>query len=229
MTARGIYEIFLNGRRVGDDYYNPGLTQYNITHLYQTYDVTGLLRAGDNAIGAMLGEGWWSGLLSFGTIWNHFGDRQSLLAKLVIAYADGSSDTITTDDRTWKYFGSGPLIYGSLDFGEVYDTSRERAVEGWTTAAYDDSAWKRAVEVHSERHDVFRRGSGGRGGTGGTKFTFDRLSLVGQIGETAGVFRTLDGEERQGSAARRVRVRHGAEHRRRPADHDCQRARRRRR
>jgi len=190
VTSRGIYEIFLNGRRVGDDYYNPGLTQYNITHLYQTYDVTGLLRAGENALGAMLAEGWWSGLLSFGTIWNHFGDRQSLLAKLVIAYADGSSETITTDDRTWKYFGSGPVICGSLDFGEVYNTARERAVEGWTTAAYDDSAWKRAVEVPLAG-TTFSGAEGGRGGAGGTKFTFDRLSLVGQIGETAGVFRTL--------------------------------------
>jgi alpha-L-rhamnosidase len=86
VTSRGIYEVYLNGKRVGDDYYNPGLTQYNITHLYQTYDVTNMVSSGQNALGAMLGEGWWSGLLSFGTIWNHFGDRQSLLAKIVILY-----------------------------------------------------------------------------------------------------------------------------------------------
>ncbi len=49
VTARGIYEIFLNGKRVGDDYYNPGLTQYNMTHMYQTYDVTGMIKAGENA------------------------------------------------------------------------------------------------------------------------------------------------------------------------------------
>ena len=125
VTARGIYEVFLNGKRVGDDYYNPGLTQYNITHMYQTYDVTGMLKAGDNAMGAMLGEGWWSGLLSFGNIWNHFGDRQSLLAKLVITYKDGTSETVTTNDRTWKYYGNGPVVYSSLDFGEVYDAARE--------------------------------------------------------------------------------------------------------
>ena len=88
VTSRGIYEIYMNGKRVGDDYYNPGLTQYNITHMYQTYDVTGMIINGENAIGAMLGEGWWSGFLSFGSIWNHFGDRQSLLAKLVITYED---------------------------------------------------------------------------------------------------------------------------------------------
>ncbi len=150
VTARGIYEMYLNGRRVGDDYYNPGLTQYNITHMYQTYDVTAMIRSGDNAMGAMLGEGWWSGLLSFGNIWNHFGDRQSLLAKLVITYKDGTSDVIATNPRTWKYFGNGPLVYGSLDFGEIYDSARERAVEGWTTAAYDDGKWKSATVVPLE-------------------------------------------------------------------------------
>ena len=98
VTARGIYEVFLNGTRVGEDHYNPGQSQYNVTHFYQTYDVTSLVQPGQNAIGAVLSEGWWSGLLSFGAIWNHFGDRQSLLAKLVISYGDGTSD-IDHDER----------------------------------------------------------------------------------------------------------------------------------
>jgi len=191
VTARGIYEVFLNGTRVGDDHYNPGLTQYNVTHMYQTYDVTGLVKAGDNAMGAMLGEGWWSGLLSFGTIWNHFGDRQSLLAKLVITYKDGTSETVTTNDRTWKYYGRGPVVYSSLDFGEVYDASREAAVSGWTTAVYDDSRWKPAVAVPLAGTTYTGPDGGGRGGAPTIPFTFDKLSLVGQIGNSAGVFRTL--------------------------------------
>jgi alpha-L-rhamnosidase len=192
VTSRGIYEVFLNGKRVGDDYYNPGLTQYNITHLYQTYDVTSLLKPGLNAIGAMLGEGWWSGLLSFGSIWNHFGDRQSLLARLVITYKDGTSETITTNERTWKYFGKGPVVYSSLDFGEVYDAAREATVSGWTTALYDDRAWKPAVVVPLAGTTYTGMDGGGRGGQGGgVPFTFDKLSLVGQIGNSAGVFRTL--------------------------------------
>ena len=190
VTARGIYEVFLNGKRVGDDYYNPGLTQYNVTHMYQTYDVTGMIKAGENAMGAMLGEGWWSGLLSFGNIWNHFGDRQSLLAKLVVTYRDGSSDTITTNGRTWKYYADGPLVYGSLDFGEFYDAAREPALEGWTTAAYHDSKWKNAVVVPLEG-TAFSGTEAGRGGGPGTPFNYDKLSLVGQIGNNAGVFRTL--------------------------------------
>ena len=190
VTARGIYEVFLNGRRVGDDYYNPGLTQYNVTHMYQTYDVTSLLTPGDNAMGAMLGEGWWSGLLSFGSIWNHFGDRQSLLAKLVITYKDGTSETVTTNGRTWKYYGKGPVVYSSLDFGEIYDAAREAAVAGWATARYSDSAWKPAVVVPVEGTTFSGMDGGGRGGAA-TPFTFDKLSLVGQIGNNAGVFRTL--------------------------------------
>ncbi len=190
VTARGIYEVFLNGKRVSDDYYNPGLTQYNVTHMYQTYDVTSLVKPGSNAMGAMLAEGWWSGLLSFGNIWNHFGDRQSLLAKLVVTYKDGTSDTITTNDQTWKYFGGGPLIYGSLDFGEVYDAARERAVEGWTAASYDDTKWKAAVVVPLEG-TAFSGAEAGRMGAPGPPFRFDKLSLVGQIGNNAGIFRTL--------------------------------------
>ena len=191
VTARGIYEVFLNGRRVGDDYYNPGLTQYNRTHMYQTYDVTGLIKPGTNALGAMLGEGWWSGLLSFGNIWNHFGDRQSLLAKLVITYQDGTSETITTSERTWKYYGKGPVVYSSLDFGEIHDATRDAAVAGWTTAAYNDRAWKPAVVVPIEGTTFSGMEGGGRGGAPGTPFTFDRVALVGQIGNNAGVFRTV--------------------------------------
>ncbi len=190
VTSRGIYEVFLNGKRVGDDYYNPGLTQYNVTHLYQTYDVTSLLRPGDNAMGAMLGEGWWSGLLSYGSIWNHFGDRQSLLAKLVISYKDGTSETVATNERTWKYYGKGPVVYSSLDFGEAYDAARETAVAGWATAVFNDSAWKPAVVVPLEGTTFSGMDGGGRGGAG-TPLRFDKLSLVGQIGDTAGAFRTL--------------------------------------
>jgi alpha-L-rhamnosidase len=187
ITARGIYEVFLNGQRVGDDYYNPGLTQYNVTHLYQTYDVTSLVRPGANAIGAMLGEGWWSGQLSYGTIWNHFGDRQSLLAKLVITYQDGTSDTVVSSPATWKYFGGGPIVYSAMHGGEVYDAAREAAVTGWNNAAYNDSKWKPAVVVPLAGTTF----SGLEGGRTNAPFTFDRLSLVGQIGNNAGVFKTL--------------------------------------
>jgi alpha-L-rhamnosidase len=190
VTARGIYELFLNGKRVGDDHYNPGFTQYNITHLYQTYDVTSLIKPGGNALGAMLGEGWWSGLLSFGNIWNHFGDRQSLLAKLVVTYRDGTSDTITTNERAWKFFAGGPIRYSSLDFGEVYDAAKEPAIAGWSTATFNDAKWKPATVVPLEG-TAFSGAEPGRMGAPGGTFSWDKLSLIGQIGNNAGVFQTL--------------------------------------
>lgn len=195
VTSRGIYEVFLNGKRVGDDYYNPGLTQYNITHLYQTYDVTNLIKSGSNAIGAMLGEGWWSGLLSFGTIWNHFGDRQSLLAKLVITYADGSRNVIATNDKDWKYFNNGPIIYSSLDFGEAYDAGKEEAIEGWTTASYNDSQWKNATAVDLNGTvylggDVDFRGNK-------DELNWDKLAITGQIGNNAGIYKILKAQSVQ--------------------------------
>lgn len=189
ITSRGIYEVYLNGKRVGDDYFNPGLTQYNVTHLYQTYDVTKMVSNGQNAIGAMLGEGWWSGLLSFGAIWNHFGDRQSLLAKLVITYQDGTKDIISSNERTWKYYNKGPVIYSSLNMGEVYDATREAAVKNWSTSAYDDSNWKPAVKVSLEG-TVYREGSVNFMGIK-EKINYDKFSLTGQIGENAGIYKVL--------------------------------------
>lgn len=189
VTARGIYEIFMNGKRVGDDYYNPGLTQYNVTHLYQTYDVTDLVVIGQNAMGAMLGEGWWSGLLSFGNIWNHFGDRQSLLAKLVITFSDGSRNVITTNNRTWKYYNKGPVIYSSLDMGEVYNAVREKEIEGWTAPGYEDSNWKNAIEVPL-KGTAYEGSSTERDGTV-TTFGYDKMELVGQVGNNAGIFKEI--------------------------------------
>lgn len=102
VTSRGIYEVYLNGKRIGEDYFNPGITQYNKTHLYQTFDVTEYVHSGRNALGALLAEGWWSGGATFtGDNWNFFGDRQSLLAKLVITYADGRTDVVVTDPLSW--------------------------------------------------------------------------------------------------------------------------------
>lgn len=190
VTARGIYEIFINGKRVGDDYYNPGLTQYNVTHMYQTYDVTGMVKTGKNALGAMLGEGWWSGLLSFGNIWNHFGDRQSLLAKLVITYTDGSRNVITTNDSTWKYYNNGPIVYSSLDMGEIYDATREAEISGWSTPAFDDSNWKNAVVIPL-MGTTFEGSSTERDGTV-TSFDYAKMKLIGQIGNNAGILKEIN-------------------------------------
>ncbi len=196
VTARGIYEFYINGRRVGDGYYTPGLTQYNRTHLYQTHDVTTWIRPGENAMGAMLGEGWWSGLLSFGTIWNHFGDRQSLRAKLVIRYADGTSDVFTTNDRSWRHSTAGPVVYSSMTMGEIYDATREEAFRGWAEPGYDDSHWQRAVAVPLEGSAYLDPAPPAPAipiamASRLPPLEYSRQQLVGQIDEPAGVFQVL--------------------------------------
>lgn len=148
VTSRGIYEYYINGKRVGDDYFNPGATQYDKTHMYQTFDVTDMLQSGDNAMGAILAEGWWSGGATFsGNNWNFFGDRQSLLSKMVITYADWKEEVIVSDPDTWQYFNDGPVVYGSFFQGEIYDASKDTQVEGWSTTSYNTSKWEKAQEV----------------------------------------------------------------------------------
>lgn len=173
VTARGIYEVYLNGNRIGDDYFNPGLTQYNKTHLYQTYDVTDYIRPGENALGALLAEGWWSGGATYmGEYWNFFGDSQSLLAKLVITYQDGKEDVIVSNPETWSYYNNGPIVYGSFFQGEVYDATREAGIEGWSTISYDVAKWKKAEEVGLQGH------------ISGAVDDYKEVSLIGQFGKT---------------------------------------------
>ena len=136
---------------MNEGYFNPGLTQYNKSHMYQTYDVTPYIRNGRNAAGAVMAEGWWSGGITFtGENWNYFGDRQSVLAQIVITYDDGETENIVTSPGKWKFYGDGPVTYGSLFQGEVYDARRELEVKGWSTAEYDDTSWKPAQEVALE-------------------------------------------------------------------------------
>lgn len=151
ITARGVYEVYMNGERVGEDYFNPGLTQYNKHHMYQTYDVTDHLRSGENAMGVIMGEGWWSGAVTYmGYLWNLFGDRQSLLAMLVITYGDGTEETVVTDPESWSYCDNSPVVNSSFFQGEVYDARKESLIEGWSESSYDASAWKKAVEINAE-------------------------------------------------------------------------------
>ncbi len=153
VTARGIYDVYLNGARLGNAYFNPGLTQYPKTHLYQTFDVTAQVRPGPNALGAILAEGWWSGGATYmGGFWNFFGDRQSLLAKLVVTYANGEQDVIVSNPATWSYCNDGAVRYGSFFQGEVYDAAKEARIAQWSTPAYAATGWHPAQEVSLEGH-----------------------------------------------------------------------------
>lgn len=142
-TARGIYEYYVNGKRLSEDRFNPGSTDYNYRVMYSTYDLTPLLHQGTNAIGAMLGAGWWADFSGYATWWqDQFGNNLSLLAKVVLTYADGHSETIVSDGD-WKVWDQGPITSDSFQNGEDYDARRE--VEGWSEGSFDDSAWINAT------------------------------------------------------------------------------------
>ncbi len=143
VSALGLYEMWINGRRVGGDHFTPGWTDYNIRVQYQTYDVTEMLQAGDNAIGGILGDGWYCGFLVWGNKRNTYGCEKQLLAQLVVEYADGKSETIATDG-TWKC-ATGPLLASDIYNGEAYDARLE--MPGWTAAGFDDAQWKK-VKLH---------------------------------------------------------------------------------
>ncbi len=140
-TARGIYELTLNGQKVGDQHLAPGWTDYLDRFQSQTYDVTDLVAAGDNTLGAELGSGWWAGRIAhLGT--GQYGTETSLLARLRISYSDGSTQWVDTDDATWTS-ATGGYTQADLIDGESYDARLARS--GWNEPGYDDSGWSAAV------------------------------------------------------------------------------------
>ncbi|MDR1672605.1 MAG: glycoside hydrolase family 78 protein [Bacteroidales bacterium] len=143
VTARGAYEFYINGSRVGNDYFNPGWTDYRYRIMYNSYDITSMLRQGSNGLGAMLGSGWFSDLNLFtASFVDAYGIRQSLMAKIIVTFQDGSSQMILTD-RTWKCYDTGPVTRNGFQFGEDYDARKEQ--DNWTTGSFDDSKWKPAT------------------------------------------------------------------------------------
>lgn len=147
-TAMGAYEMFINGKRMCNDWFAPGDSQYRETMGYHAYDVTTMLHDGDNVIGAQLNPGWYTGYMTFTTSnFNFFGDHEALLAKLIIIYDDGSKQIVVTNPDTWKVYDDGPIRFGSFFHGERYDANKETAVNGWTMTGYDDSKWKKASVI----------------------------------------------------------------------------------
>jgi alpha-L-rhamnosidase len=149
-TAHGVYELELNGGRVGDQVLAPGWTSYRHRLRYQTYDVTGLLRAGPNAIGGWLADGWYRGRLGFGAGQRCvYGGQTALLAQLEVRCADGSTVVVTTDED-WRGAPS-PITATGLYDGERYDARREPP--GWSAPGFDDSGW---LPVRTQPFDVER-------------------------------------------------------------------------
>jgi alpha-L-rhamnosidase len=137
-SAMGLYQLELNSKRVGDQYFTPGWTAYDFRFQYQTYDVTAQLKPGKNCLGALLGDGWFRGYMGWGNNHNSYGSKLALLAQLVITYKDGKQQIVGTD-ADWKAT-TGPILMSDIYNGETYDARLE--LPGWSDASYDDKDWK---------------------------------------------------------------------------------------
>lgn len=143
-TARGAYWFYINGQRVGDGYLNPGWTDFRHRIMYNTYDVTQMLRQGNNALGIELGHGWFCDDFGWaGAIWgDQYGYKPSALAMIKVEYTDGTNETFVTDN-TWKVYNGGPLYVNNLYHGVIYDARRE--VDGWKEPGFNDAAWEKVA------------------------------------------------------------------------------------
>jgi alpha-L-rhamnosidase len=139
-TALGLYEVRINGRRAGDHLLAPEWTDYRKRVRYQVYDVTPLLQQGDNALAALLGNGWYCGHIGNGGF-HAYGTVPALLAQLEVTYSDGSVERITSD-ATWKVHAS-PILSSDFMLGESYDAGKE--IPGWDRPGLDDAAWAPAT------------------------------------------------------------------------------------
>jgi alpha-L-rhamnosidase len=143
-TALGLYEFEINGKRVGDDIFTPGWTDYSKKVQYQVYDVTECLQQGQNAIGAKLGDGWYCGFAGWRDR-QRSGDRPKLLSQLEITFRDGKKLVIPSDS-SWKT-AFGPILQSDLLMGESYDARLD--FPGWSQPDFNDQKW-RPAEIFQE-------------------------------------------------------------------------------
>lgn len=144
ITALGIYELHINGERVGRDYFTPGWTDYKKRIYYNTYDIASLLKQGTNTIAVILADGWYAGNVA-DRGQKFYGHQLRLKAQLEIALESEESKTVTTDG-SWKA-AYGALREADMQAGETYDARLEP--KGWKHNGFDDSNWKKVVASDS--------------------------------------------------------------------------------
>lgn len=142
IAAAGLYELSINGKRVGDHILDPMYTRFDRRLLYVTYDVTTALKSGNNAIGVILGNGWYNHQSTAVWDFHHapWRNRPAFCMDLRITYEDGSVETIISDE-TWKN-AAGPILFNSIYTAEHYDARLEQV--GWNTSEFDDADWVNA-------------------------------------------------------------------------------------
>lgn len=149
-TALGIYELHVNGQRVSEQMFTPGWSDYAKRVYYNTLDVTNLLDAGENTVGAIVADGWNSGYVGYGLLVGYgpnrcgryiYGKTPALRIQLHLEYTDGSTETVITDP-SWKVT-TGPFLEADIIMGETYDARME--IPGWNTPSFDDGNWDQAI------------------------------------------------------------------------------------
>jgi len=148
-SAKGIYNAYLNGKKIGADIYAPGWTDYDKRIQYQAYDVSDMINEGENCVSVILSDGWYAGRL--GPIdfnWENYpwrgwyGRDLRFIGQLELWYEDGTRETISSDE-SWKCYDDGPFRSADHFIGVTYDFNYEQ--EGWQEAGFDDSSWPDAV------------------------------------------------------------------------------------
>jgi alpha-L-rhamnosidase len=143
ITTHGMYNAFINGKKLGDAFLTPGWTSYNKRLQYQVYDVTKFVKMGKNVLGVNIGSGWYRTSLAWNNNKNIYGKKIGLLEQLEILYADGSRETIISDG-SWKTSDQGPIRSSEIYNGEIYDSRKE--MEGWDGTGFSDQAWQQVIE-----------------------------------------------------------------------------------
>jgi alpha-L-rhamnosidase len=151
ITTHGMYEAFINGKKVGEAFLTPGWTSYNKRLQYQVYDVTNLLEKGGNAIGITVGSGWYRTALAWNDNKNIYGKKIGLLFQLEIKYSNGSRETIVSDG-TWKTSDAGPIRVSEIYNGETVDARKD--MPGWNKRGYNELTWQPVVEKNEAKDNL---------------------------------------------------------------------------
>jgi len=143
----GYYELFLNGKRVGKNYLDPGYTHFDKRVLYVTHDVTSLLQSGQNTVAAVLGNGWFNEQSV--AVWDfnkaRWRNRPQMICEIRITFTDGSTQIIGSN-QSWKT-NTGAYLYNSIYSGDIYDARLEE--DGWNNVGFDDRNWQPACTTNA--------------------------------------------------------------------------------
>ena len=155
-AALGIYDLYCNGRRVGDAFFQPGWSDYLQRAYYRSHDVTAFVRnRGANALGAVVADGWYSGYVGYGLLVGYgpnkvgryfYGKTPAFRAQLEIDYTDGTRETVLTD-TTWSVTDRGPTREADIIMGESYDARAE--LGNWSAPGYDTKSWSSVVRAEA--------------------------------------------------------------------------------